>query len=692
MDTLIKSWAPREIDAVLERVLLTVEKPGRYTGGEHNQVVNDWEAASVRVALAFPDIYELGMSNLGLATLYDILNRRAGILCERAYCPWSDMEAVLRREGLPLYSLETHHPLNEFDLIGISLPYEQLYSNVLNLLDLGGVPVRAADRDAAHPIVLAGGHATYNPDPMADFIDAFAIGEGEEVIVEVARCIEQWKKEHPVLTMKHSERSEAESKSALHGGPHPSTALRSAQDASLSQSARSDLLRRLARVEGIYVPSLYDVAYHLDGTIARVQPIEPELPVRVSKRIVPVLPPPLTKFIVPYIDISHNRAPIEIMRGCTRGCRFCHAGMVTRPVRERKVDEVLAAVEEIMRETGFEEIALLSLSSSDYTRVKQLATAIGVKFAGQHLQVSLPSLRIESASADLMEALKDNRRGGFTFAPEAATEHMRRVINKFIPTPQVIETTREVFSRGWRTIKLYFMIGHPSETLEDVQAIADLAKAVLHEGRKLHGKAAQVNIGASTFIPKPHTPFQWVPLDEAEHTLAKQQLLKRELRGPGLKVSWSRPEESLLEAFLSRGDRRLGAVIYRAWQLGAKFDAWMEHHNPEAWRQAFDEQGLDPNWYARRPRPIDEVFPWDHIDIGVTKKFLLQDFLWSADGKTRVDCREHCFACGILPKFKQMRMGTEPDAWECPEVKPYDRRGSKLISVNDVIPLQVVNT
>jgi radical SAM family uncharacterized protein len=653
MDTLIKSWTPHEIDAVLDRVLLTVEKPGRYTGGEHNQVVNNWEAAGMRVALAFPDIYELGMSNLGLATLYDILNRRAGILCERTYCPWSDMEAVMRREGLPLFSLETHHPLHEFDLIGISLPYEQLYSNVLNLLDLGGVPVRAADRNVNHPVVLAGGHATYNPEPMADFIDAFAIGEGEEVIVEVARCIEQWKRE---------------------GG-----------------SSRSDLLRRLARIDGIYVPSLYEVAYHLDGTLSSVKPIEPELPARVSKRIVPVLPPPITKFIVPYIDISHNRAPIEIMRGCTRGCRFCHAGMVTRPVRERKVEEVLTAVEDIMRETGFEEIALLSLSSSDYTRVKELSRAIGEKFAGQHLSVSLPSLRIESASADLMEALKDNRRGGFTFAPEAATEHMRRVINKFIPTPQVIETTREVFSRGWRTIKLYFMIGHPSETLEDVQAIADLAKAVLREGRKLHGNAAQVNIGASTFIPKPHTPFQWVPLDEEENTRAKQALLRRELRGPGLKVSWSRPEESLHEAFLSRGDRRLGPVIYRAWQLGAKFDAWMEHHKPNAWQQAFDELGLDPNWYARRPRLLDEVFPWDHIDIGVTKKFLLQDFLWSADGKTRVDCREHCFACGILPKFKQMRMGTEPDAWECPEVKPYDRRGSKPISVNDVIPLQVVN-
>ncbi len=669
MEQNVKRWTPHAIDAVLDRVLLTVEKPGRYTGGEHNQVVQDWDAATIRVALAFPDIYELGMSNLGLATLYDILNRRAGILCERVYCPWSDMETVLRREGLPLYSLETHHPLSEFDLIGISLPYEQLYSNVLNLLDLGGVPVLAAQRDASHPIVLAGGHATYNPDPMANFIDAFAIGEGEDVIVEIARCIEAWKREHPAQQTPATER----------------------KDANASRAARVDLLRRLASLDGVYVPSLYEASYHLDGTLEQIKPLEPGIPDRVRKRIVPVLPPPVTQFLVPYLDIAHNRAPIEIMRGCTRGCRFCHAGMVTRPVRERRIDEVLNAVEDILRETGFEEIALLSLSSSDYTRVKELARAIGQRFAGQHLQVSLPSLRIETASADLMDALKDNRRGGFTFAPEAATEHMRRVINKFIPTPQVLDTTREVFSRGWRTIKLYFMIGHPRETLEDVQAIADLAKAVLREGRRFHGKAAQVNIGASTFIPKPHTPFQWVPLDEAENTLAKQQLLRRELRGPGLKVSWSRPEESLLEAFLSRGDRRLGAVIYRAWQLGARFDAWQEHHKPDAWQQAFDEQGLDPNWYARRPRPIDEVFPWDHIDIGVTKKYLLQDFLWSADGKTRVDCREHCFACGILPKFKQLRMNTAADAWECPEVKPYDRRGSQPQYVQDVIPLQVVN-
>lgn len=660
----IGSWTPTRISQTLDRVLLAVEKPARYVGGEHNAIVKDWDAAAVRVALAFPDVYELGMSNLGLATLYDIINRRPDALAERAYCPWTDMEAIMRREGLPLYSLETRHPLSDFDLIGVSLPYEQLYSNTLNLLDLGGVPIRADERDATHPLVVAGGHATYNPDPMADFIDVFAIGEGEEIILDLVDAIQSWKLEIGDLRG----RSPAELK-----------------------ALREDLLRRIARIDGAYVPRFYEATYHLDGTLVETQSIAPEAPARIMKRIVPVLPPPLTRFIVPFLDITHNRAPIEIMRGCTRGCRFCHAGMVTRPVRERSVEEVVSAVGDILEQTGFEEIALLSLSSSDYTHVKNLVRAIAGRFGDKNLSISLPSLRIETASADLLDTLGDNKRGGFTFAPEAATEHMRRVINKCIPTQQVLDTAREVYSRGWRTIKLYFMIGHPAETMTDVQAIVDLAKAALAEGRRFHGKAAQVNIGASTFVPKPHTPFQWVPLDDEANTRAKQSLLRRELRGAGLKVNWTDPEETLLEAYLSRGDRRLGAVIFRAWQLGAKFDAWQEHHRPEAWRQAFEEHGLDPNWYARRSRPIDEVFPWDHIDIGVTKKFLLQDFLWSADGKTRVDCREQCFACGILPKYKVMRMNTPGDAWQCPEVKPYDRRGSKPKSTSDVIPLQVVS-
>jgi radical SAM superfamily enzyme YgiQ (UPF0313 family) len=404
----------------------------------------------------------------------------------------------------------------------------------------------------------------------------------------------------------------------------------------------------------------------------------------VTKRIVPILPPPLTHFVVPFVDVTHNRAAIEIQRGCTRGCRFCHAGMVTRPVRERSVEQVVAAVEAMVRETGFEEVALLSLSSSDYTHIGELVRAISQRYGDKHLSISLPSLRIESFSVDLAEMLKDGRQTGFTFAPEAATEAMRRRINKFIPDQQLLDTAHEVFARGWRTIKLYFMIGHPDETLEDVQAIADLATAVLKEGRKVHGKAAQVNVGCSTFVPKPHTPFQWVPLDSEESVRAKQALLKRQLRGPGLKLSWTEPEQTLLEAFLSRGDRRLGPVILRAWQLGAKFDAWNEHLDIGAWRQAFAEHGLDPEFYARRPRPMDELFPWDHIDIAVRKDFLGRDYMMSQEGKTRVDCREQCFACGILPTFKQTRMDTPAEAWECPPVVPPHLRGIKQ---SDIIPL-----
>lgn len=644
MDTL-------SIERALDRILPQVEKPARYTGGEFNSVVKDWDATPFRAVLAFPDIYELGMSNLGLAILYDILNRQPGVLAERVYTPWPDMETQLRAAGIPLYSLETKHPLSEFDLIGFSLPYEQLYTNALTMLDLGGVPLLASERDERHPIVIAGGHATYNPDPMADFVDAFVIGEGEEVIVEIVQVIRK---------------------------------VKGRADVQEAGEWRADVLRCLAQISGVYVPRFYDVTYNEDGTIASVTPNVRGVPARVTKRIVPILPPPVTRFVVPFVDVTHNRAVVEIQRGCTRGCRFCHAGFVTRPVRERSVKEILAAVDAMVRETGFEQVALLSLSSSDYTHIGDLVRAISDKYADKHLSISLPSLRIESFSVDLAEMLKDGRQTGFTFAPEAATEAMRRRINKFIPDQQLLDTAHEVFSRGWRTIKLYFMIGHPDETLEDVQAIADLAKAVLKKGRQIHGKAAQVHVGCSTFVPKPHTSFQWVPLDSEESVREKQRLLKSQLRGPGLKLSWTEPEQTLLEAFLSRGDRRLGPVILRAWQLGARLDGWGEHLKIDAWRQAFAEQNLDPEFYARRPRPIDEVFPWDHIDIAVRKNYVARDYVMSQAGETRVDCREHCFACGILPTFTQTRMNTPAEAWECPPVVPPHLRGVKP---SEVIPL-----
>jgi radical SAM family uncharacterized protein len=546
---------------------------------------------------------------------------------------------------MPLYSLETKHALAEFNIIGISLPYETLYTNTLNILDLGGVPIFSAERDEQHPLVIAGGHATHNPEPMHAFIDAFVIGEGEEVIQEIIDVYQAWQR---------------------------------------SAGKRIELLSALSKLWGVYVPALYEAHYEDGGTFSHIERLDPATPLPVVKRIVAQLPSPTTDFVVPYIDITHNRVPVEIMRGCTRGCRFCQAGMITRPVRERPVDEIVDALEVALEKTGFEEIGLLSLSSSDYTHILELVQAVSERFAGRHLSISLPSLRIETFSVDLMDALKETRRSGFTLAPEAATERMREIINKPVSTQQLLETAHEIYSRGYTTIKLYFMIGHPSETIEDVQAIADLCKAVLAEGRKVIGKRAQVNAGVSTFVPKPHTPFQWVPCDTTEQILAKQALLKRQLRGPGLKLSWNPPEDTQLEAWLSRGDRRMAEVIYQAWKRGAKFDAWNEHFRYDIWMDAFAAAGLDPAFYTHRERPIDETFPWEHISTTVRKNFLAEDYLWSQQGKTRIDCRERCFACGILPAFADLRRMNPGDVWQCPEVK------NKRIPVKKLIGLEQI--
>lgn len=618
---------PEQIENALERILPRVTKPGRYTGGEYNQVVKDWQTVDYKVALAFPDIYDLGMSNLGLMILYDIINKHRNLLAERVYTPWVDMEAEMRARRLPLYSLETKHAIREFDMLGISLPYEQLFTNTLNLLDLAGLPVRSRDRDATYPLVVAGGHACYNPEPMAPFIDVFVIGEGEEAILRL------------IGVMRAARHLDRESQ-----------------------------LRHIAQIEGCYVPRFYEVDYHEDGTVARIYPTVPEAPVKVLKTIVPVMPPPVTDFIVPFIETVHNRAPIEIMRGCTRGCRFCHAGMITRPVRERPVAEILDAMEAILEKTGYEEIALLSLSSSDYTHVLELTERIQQRFGHLGLTISLPSLRIETVSTQLMDNLGDSKRGGFTLAPEAATERMRNIINKYVTHAELLETAREIYQRDWRTIKLYFMIGHPQETLADVQAIVDLCRAVLAEGQKIHGRKASLNVGVSTFIPKPHTPFQWEPMDTMAQIEAKLALLRREMRDASLRLRWNDPQESLFEGYLSRGDRRVAEAVEHAWRHGAVFDAWMDRFNREAWENAFAALGLDANFYTHRPRRIDEVFPWEHIDVAVTRRFLTQDYLMSREGETRIDCRDQCFACGILPKLKELRRETPAEAWECPPV------------------------
>jgi radical SAM family uncharacterized protein len=625
---------PESISRALDRVLPFVQKPARYTGGEYNSIVKDWDTTPYRLALVFPDVYDLGMSNLGLAILYDIVNRLPDMLAERAYTPWVDMLAAMRREAIPLYGLESRHPLADFDVLGFSLAYEQLYTNVLATLDLAGIPLRAADR-TDEPLIIAGGSACLNPEPMHAFFDAFFIGEGEEAIVEIVRT---W------------------------------------TDARRAGLNRSAALAKLAEIEGVYVPAQYEVLYKEDGTIASSQvtghgsrSTQHGSRSTILKRIVPTLPPPPTKFIVPFIDIVHNRAAIEIQRGCTRGCRFCQAGMVFRPVRERPLDEVLAAVDAVMRDTGFEEISFLSLSSSDYSQIGDLVGEVVARYGDEKLSIGLPSLRIETFSAELMAKLeKGRRRSGFTFAPEAATDRLRDVINKPIGTEALLDAAREVYRRGWTTIKLYFMIGHPTQTLEDVQAIADLAHAVRRVGFQELGRKSTVRVGVSTLVPKPHTPFQWAPLAD-EATIREQiGLLERQLRGPGIEFSWNNPRETLLEAALSRGDRRLADVIQRAWELGAAFDGWGDQFRAAAWEQSFVDCGLDPDWYARRERAFDEILPWDFISVGVNRRFLEQEYTHALQGAVIDDCHEHCYSCGILGRLKEARRGVADEAWGCP--------------------------
>lgn len=612
----------------VERLLPTVVKPGRYVGGELNQVVKPWDSVSTHVALVFPDIYDLGQSNLGMALLYDILNQRSDVAAERAFSPWTDMEAALRSADLPLFSLENKRSLADFEIIGVSLPYETVYTNFLNVLDLGHIPLRSQDRTDAHPLVIAGGQAIFNPEPVAPFVDAFVIGEGEEAILEVVDAYQTWQ---------------------------------------ASRADREALLVQLAGIPGVYVPSLYTVDYLPDGTIQQVTAAHPAASIPVNKRIMAELPPAMTRFLVPNVEVAHERVSVEIMRGCTRGCRFCHAGMVNRPIRERPIDDILSSLRRGLDQTGYEEVSLLSLSSSDYSQIIPLIEGLRQLLSERQVNISLPSLRIESFSDDLMDVLQSlSPGGGFTLAPEAGTERLRNIINKPLTDEELMETVRAVFRHGWKSLKLYFMIGHPQETLEDVEGIVTLSRAILQEGRRMAGGPARLHVGVSTFIPKPHTPFQWAPFEDPAVIQQKLAILHDGLRGAKIKMTWNDPKASLLEAWLSRGDRRMAEVVYNAWRNGARFDAWSEHFNLDLWQKAFTDARLDPDFYSKRERALDEIFPWDHINAGVRTTVLLKDYDWSKAGKVRPDCRQTCYGCGILSTFGELRLAAPNGGWKCP--------------------------
>jgi len=595
----------------LNSILHQVTKPARYTGGEWNSIVKDWDKTFIRIALSFPDLYEIGMSNMALPILYELFNSQPDVLAERVYAPWVDMKAVMRTEGIPLFSLESKRPLKEFDIIGFSLGYELTYTNVLNMLHLAQIPVLASERNASHPVVIAGGSCALNPEPMADFIDFFVIGDGEEVLPELLDSFRDWKRQG-------------------------------------KEAPKRELFHQVATIPGIYVPSLYQVEYQADGSFKSITPTVTQAKPTIQRRIVTKLPPPVTKPVIPYIEVIHDRGAIEIQRGCSRGCRFCQAGTIYRPVRQRAQSEVVQAVGELIANCGYNEVSLVSLSTSDYAGIDELVANLSHRYHDRNLSLSLPSLRIDSFSVSLMEALPSRKRTGLTFAPEAGSERLRRSINKNTTEDEILKTAAAAFERGWINLKLYFMLGLPTETTDDIEGIIQLIDKVRSLGRKAIGKRPRLRISLSTFVPKPHTPFQWVAQEKEEQLNSKHALLNLGLHRKGIRPSWQDPKVSLLEAVLSRGDRQLGKVIHRAWQLGSTFDAWSEHFKYENWLCAFEETGLEPGFYAQRERPLDEPLPWTHIDVGVTTAFLKREYQHALKGIETHDCRyKACNACGL---------------------------------------------
>lgn len=611
--------SPEINKTTLASLLDKVQKPARYTGGEMNTLVKPWEEAKLHFAFCFPDSYEVGMSHLGMKILYGAINREKDMLCERVCMPWVDMMAEMEQAGIPLFSLESQRPIDHFEVIGFTLQYEMSYTNILAMLKMGRIPLLREERGEECPFIVAGGPCAFNPEPLADFIDAFMVGDGEEQIIELSRVIEQGREEG---------------------------------------ADRLTILKRLAKVRGVYVPALYDVSYNEDGTIAAMTPNCEEAPPKVLKAILTDLDAAYypTEIPVPYMDIIHDRIMLEIMRGCTRGCRFCQAGILYRPVRERSLEHLVELASKLESSTGYEEISLSSLSSGDYTCLAELIRELIRKLDEKHVSISLPSLRLDSVLKDSLEQTQKEKKTSLTFAPEAGTQRLRDVINKGVTEEDLMEKVTDAFQGGWSSVKLYFMMGLPTETYEDLDGIADLARKVVGAyfsvPKAQRAKGLRVTCSAAVFVPKPFTPFQWEPQDTQAEVRKKQQYLRDQLRQvKGVNFNYHESDLSYLEACFARGDRKMGKVLLRAFEKGCMLDGWTEHFKYEAWREAFEETGIDPAFYAFRRREKDEIMPWDIIDCGVTKEFLWREKEKAEKGQTTKDCRKGCNGCG-LQRFK----------------------------------------
>ena len=603
--------------ALSDDILMQIEKPARYIGGEVNSVMKEKEKVDIRFAMCFPDLYEIGMSHLGIQILYDMFNRREDTWCERVYSPWTDLDKVLREKNIPLFALESQDPVRDFDFLGITIQFEMCYTNILQILDLSRIPLHASDRTEKDPFVIGGGPCTCNPEPLADFFDIFYIGEGETVYDELLDAYKTWKS---------------------------------------SGKSRKAFLETAAQIEGLYVPAFYDPEYNADGTLKSFVPNNINAPATVKKQVVmdvtdasyPMNP------VVPFIKATQDRVVLEIQRGCIRGCRFCQAGMIYRPTRERNVDKLKEYARTMLKNTGHEEISLSSLSSSDYSDLKELVTFLIDEFRGKGINISLPSLRIDAFSLDVMSKVQDIRKSSLTFAPEAGSQRMRNVINKGLTEEDILDGAGQAFEGGWTKVKLYFMLGLPTETEEDMREIARLSDRVARRYYEIpkeqrNGKC-QITASSSFFVPKPFTPFQWAPMCTAEEYMRRAGIVKEEfhsqLNRKSLKYNWHDAQVTVLEGVMARGDRKTGKVVEEAYRLGCLFDSWTESFHNDLWMQAFENTGIDPDFYNLRERGEDELFPWDFIDTGVTREFLRREWENAMKESVTPNCRQQCSGCG----------------------------------------------